>query len=375
MRGQFGALAPVELAPGVPATLVLDYRTAVRILYDPERFPADPRVWQSTVGADCPVLPIMRWRPVASRSTATAHVRYRQVVVATLDAVDLFDLHQTVETTALSVIDEFSRVGTADLVSQYAFPLTFAVVNALLGCPAEIGQRVVHGMAALLDCERAESGYTEIIEALSELVALKRTVPGDDIVTRMLHHSAALDDAEIIEEVMELYGGGIEPLQNLICNALLLMLTDERFGGGVVDGSLLTRDAIDEVLFTNPPLTNFCISYPRQPILLGGVWLPAHQPVLISIAACNGDPALGRIGDYTGNRSHLAWSAGPHTCPARSVAYLTAQDAIDQLLDVLPEISLAVTAEQLEWRPGPFHRSLRALPVEFPPLTPTGARG
>ncbi|WP_040793734.1 hypothetical protein [Nocardia paucivorans] len=32
-------LAPVELAPGIPATLVIGYYTAVRILNDPERFP------------------------------------------------------------------------------------------------------------------------------------------------------------------------------------------------------------------------------------------------------------------------------------------------------------------------------------------------
>lgn len=43
-------------------------------------------------------------------------------------------------------------------------------------------------------------------------------------------------------------------------------------------------------------------------------------------------------GSYIGNRSHLAWSTGPHTCPAKSVAYLTVQYAIDTLLDALPEM-------------------------------------
>lgn len=43
MRDQFGTLAPVWLAPGIPATLVIGYRTALEILHDPEHFPADPR--------------------------------------------------------------------------------------------------------------------------------------------------------------------------------------------------------------------------------------------------------------------------------------------------------------------------------------------
>jgi len=137
----------------------------------------------------------------------------------------------------------------------------------------------------------------------------------------------------------------------------------------MLGGSLSTRDGLDEVLFTDPPLTNYCITFPRQPILIDDVWLPAHQPVVISMAGSNNDPAIS-TGEYTDNRSHLAWSVGPHACPARSVASLIAQDAIDQLLDALPELHLAVPLDELVWRPGPFNRSLAALPVTFPKSPP-----
>jgi hypothetical protein len=52
MRRRYGALVPVDLAPGVPATLVVGYRHALRILHDPDHFPADPRRWQETVPPD-----------------------------------------------------------------------------------------------------------------------------------------------------------------------------------------------------------------------------------------------------------------------------------------------------------------------------------
>jgi hypothetical protein len=52
------------------------------------------------------------------------------------------------------------------------------------------------------------------------------------------------------------------------------------------------------------------------------------------------------------------------------MASLIAQEAIDQLLDALPEMRLAVRAEKLTWRPGPFHRALAALPVVFPKSPP-----
>src|SRR5262245_40089456 len=44
-RSQYGSLVPMELAPGVSATLVVGYQTALRILNDPEHFPAVTRSW------------------------------------------------------------------------------------------------------------------------------------------------------------------------------------------------------------------------------------------------------------------------------------------------------------------------------------------
>ncbi|MGW0177953.1 cytochrome P450 [Nocardia sp. NPDC003345] len=369
MRDAYGSLVPIELAPGVPATLVVGYRAALRILNDPARFPADPRAWQRDIPADCPVLPVLEWRPSAIRSAGAEHIRYRGVNTAGIDGIDLHALHSVVGRIAGPLINAFCESGGADLVTQYAFPLAFESINALLGCPPEIGGKVAAATQAVFDGVDAEHGNRMLGAAVLELIDLKRAEPGDDITSRVLAHPADLDESELIHQIVVLYGAGIEPLQNLIVNALLLILTDERFGGSLLGGALSTRDALDEVLFEDPPMANFSVTYPRQPILIDGVWLPAHQPVVISLAACNNDPAI-QAGDHTGNRSHLAWGAGPHACPARSAAYLIAQGAIDQLLDALPDVRPAVTADELVWRPGPFHRALAALPVTFPPAPP-----
>ncbi|MFC9997246.1 cytochrome P450 [Nocardia sp. NPDC127526] len=371
MRRRYGSLVPVELAPGVPATLVIGYHDAVRILNDPEHFPADPRVWQETVPDDSPVKPMLQWYPNVLRNSGAVHARYRQANVAAVDGVDLHGLHAIVEREALPLINSFCEQGEAELISQYAMPLVFAGLNDMLGCPPDIGARVAAGMAALFDSvdENAALGMQMLSEALLELIALKRREPGDDMVTRLLQHNAALDDTEMLYNIISIYGAGLEPQQNLIINTLRLILTDDRFAGDVLGGSLSTRDALDEVLFNDPPMANFSVSYPRQPMLINGTWLPAHQPVVISMTGCNNDPAISG-GERIGNRSHLAWSLGPHACPARSVASLVAQEAIDQLLDALPELRLAVPVDELVWRPGPFHRALAALPVVFPACPP-----
>lgn len=206
-------------------------------------------------------------------------------------------------------------------------------------------------------------------EAVQELVASKSTEPGDDVTTRLLRHAAGLDETEMTHQVVALYGVGMGPMQSLIINTLCLILTDDRFADEMLGGVLPTRDALDDVLFDDPPLPNASVTYPRQPVLIDDVWLPAHQPVVISLAGCNNDPEI-RAGDHSGNRSHLAWGAGPHACPAQDTAYLIAQEAIDQLLDALPDLRLAVPVQDLTWRPGPLHRTLAELPVAFPPTPP-----
>ncbi|WP_216893552.1 cytochrome P450 [Nocardia alni] len=368
LRERYGALAPVELAPGVPATLVIGYQTARRILNDPDHFPADPRIWQRDIPGDCPVLPLMEWRPNAFRSAGAEHARYRVPTVEALNAFDLFSLHGAIEKISAQLINAFCETGSAELISQYAYPLTFEVVNTMLGCPAEIGRRAADAMAAIFDGSDTDRADAMLVAALGDLIALKRKEPGNDITSRLLRHPVGLDDAEMNSQLVSFYGAGIEPLQNLIVNTLRMLMTDQRFAGGLLGGSLTTRAALDEVLFTDPPLSNLCTTFPRQPILIDGYWLAANQPVVIGIAACNNDPANG-AGDYLDNNSHLSWSTGPHACPARSVAYLVAQDAIDQLVDALPEMRLAAPAD-LTWRPGPFHRALSALPVTFPPSPP-----
>ena len=369
MRQRHGALAPVSLHPQVPATLVIGYHTAVRILHDPERFPADPRIWQQTVPAHCPILPMLEHRPNALRSAGEAHARYRAPNVDAIDNVRPHVLQSTVQRIALPLINQICGAGGADLLTQYAHPLAFQVLNTILGCPPEIGQRVAEGMAAIFEGVNAEQGNAMLGQALAELVDLKRRHPGRDVTTDLVMHPVGLNDLELLHQLVTLYGAGIEPLTNSIANTLRLILSDERFSGDILRGSLSVRDALDELLFVDPPLANFCVSYPQIPVEVDGVLLPAHQPVVISMAACNNDPAIASS-HFSGNRSHLTWSAGPHVCPAQSLAYMVTQVAIEQLLDALPEMELAVPVEQLTYRPGPFHRSLTGLPVLFPATPP-----
>ncbi|WP_333770171.1 cytochrome P450 [Streptomyces sp. IBSBF 2435] len=370
-----GSVAPVEIAPGVEATLVIGYQSALEVLRSPERFSKNPRRWQAladgSVPADSPVVPMMMHRPNALWSDGEEHARYRSAITDTLAQIDPNELRGHVEECADILIDRIGPDGTADLLSDYSAMLPMLVFNRMFGCPADIGDKLVFGMSRIFDAEAdAEKANQVLTEGGIELVALKRREPGADVTSWMMAHPAKLTDLEMLHQLALLMGAGTEPEQNLICNALLLLLSDDRFAGDLAGGSMPVDEALDEVLWTDPPLANYAVHYAIQDTEVDGVEVPAGRPVLVSFTAANTDPALS--GERrAGNRAHLAWSAGPHTCPAKSAARLIAAVAVEKLLDRLPDVELDCEVEQLEWRQGPFHRALTALPVRFPPIAVT----
>ncbi|WP_246843343.1 cytochrome P450 [Allokutzneria sp. NRRL B-24872] len=364
-----GQIAPVELAPGVPATLVVGYEAALEVLRNPGDFPRDGRRWAETVPEDCPVLPVMSYRPNCLMTDGSEHARFRGVITDSVARVDPNKVRAHVEATADMLINQFAQRGSADLLTEYAVALPLWVFTFLHGCPKDVGERMVTGMRDIVDMRDPEQANERLTTALLELIALKRAEPAQDMASWMMAHPAALTDEEILHQLFLMLGAGTEPEANLIANALRLLLSDHRFAGYVAGGSMRIEDALDEVLWTDPPVANLSASYPEREVLLAGRRLPAHQPVVISYAAANTDPEFGEE-HRSGNRAHLAWGAGPHACPVQGQARMVASIAIEKLLDRLPDLALGVPVEDLPWRESPFLRALSGLPVTFTAVRP-----
>ncbi|MDW6059425.1 cytochrome P450 [Streptomyces sp. FXJ1.4098] len=367
---QYGPIAPVELSPGVEAYLITSYSLALEVLRDTERFAKDPRGWRALnegrIPPDCPVGPMMMYRPNALFNDGEAHARLRGAITDSLTRLDPYALSEYVERSADTLINAFADRGEADLLADYAAAIPLLVFNELFGYPAEHGLRLVGTMARLFDSgEDAAEANQELLDYMASLIAAKRRRPAADITSWMLAHPSRLADDELLQQLMLILAAGTEPQLNLIANALRLLLSDDRFAGELSGGSLPVQDAIDEVLWTDPPLANFGTRFARQDLDLAGLRIRQGEPILTSYAAANTDPELTSDGRL-GNRAHLAWSIGAHRCPAESPARVIASVAIEKLLDRLPDMELAVPVDQLAWRTGPFHRALAALPVRFP---------
>lgn len=367
-----GPAGPVELAPGVDATLVVDYETALRVLQNPSLFIRDSRTWKALaegrVPLDSPVLPMLAYRPNAMMTDGTVHLRLRRAITDSLAKLNIRRVRRDVEPIAKYLIDQFSEHGRADLLNDYAKLLPLLLFNKLFGCPADIGDRLVSGMSGIFDGKDAAQALEEIDSSLMALIALKRRQPGDDVTSWLIQHDSGLTDDELLGQLTILMGAGVEPLRNLIGSALLLLLAPDTAGRS---SGMLVEEALDHVLWHQPPLANYAAHYPVQDVDMDGVVAEAGTPVIISFAGANSDPALTESGTSRGKGAHLAWGAGPHSCPAKDPARVIALTAIEELLNALPDMKLAVQEEELQWRPGPFHRALASLPVAFNPSAAT----
>ncbi|AOS64220.1 cytochrome P450 [Actinoalloteichus hymeniacidonis] len=364
---KYGAVAPVELSPGLTASLVTSYGPALEVLRDSETFPKDGRTWQATAPQDSPILGMLMYRPNVYHADGAPHARLRVTITDSFERVDANVLRRHIEQSADRLIDQFAGEGRADLLNDYAKTLPLMVLQLLMGFPKDKGDQMMAAMSRVFDGIEPEKSNMELAGLLVELIAMKRAEPGQDLTSWMLLHNAQLTDDEMIHQLVILLGAGVEPTQNWIANALRLLLSDDRFAGDLAGGSMPVEDALVEVLWTDPPFSNFCMTYPTRDVEVAGTVLPKDKPVLIGLAAANTDPELASEG-RAGNRAHLAFGGGAHVCPTQSQARLIASVAIEKLLDRLPDLELAVAADQLSWRPGPLHRALTALPVRFPPV-------
>jgi cytochrome P450 len=370
-----GPLAPVRIAPGIDALLVTDYQAAVDLLRDTHTFTKDPRAWQATVPADSPVLPMLGYRPTALFSDGDVHARYRDAINDSLALIEPHVLRAEVARVARQLIREFAATGSGDLVAQYARRLPLHVFTTWFGVPPEDSERIVDGIGGMFNsAEDSAAAYADLVTVVTELVAERRARPRRDLTSYFLGHPAGLDNDETVRQITLVMSAGHDPTTNLIGNALLHMLTDARYAGSLHGGAMTAHEAINEVLWQEPPLANFAAHYPRRDTEFHGVRLRAGQLLLVSFAGANtqSPPAPSDPGVRSGGSAHLSWSAGPHRCPAKQPALLIAMTAIEQLTSQLCDAELAVPASELMWRPGPFHRALVHLPVRFTPLDVTG---
>ncbi|MCD0485017.1 cytochrome P450 [Streptacidiphilus sp. ASG 303] len=376
LRRRHGAVAPVELDGGVPAWLVLGYREVHYVTSNDELFARDSRRWHAwdVIPEDWPLLPYVGYQPSVLFTEGAEHRRRSGAISDALFGVDQFELQATCEQIADELIDAFSGRGHADLMAEYAHQLPLLAVVRMCGLPGGETDALVRDLAASLDAgpdDDPVAAYGRVQERIQLLVEEKRERPGADIPSRLVLHPAGLTDEQIVQDLISVIAAAQQPTGNWIGNTLRLMLTDERFAVSLSGGRRSVGQALNEVLWEDTPTQNFIGRWAARDTELGGRRIRQGDLLILGLAAANTDPQVrpDAAAGAAGNQAHLSFSHGEHQCPypAPELAEVMAKAAVEVLLDRLPDVVVAVDADELVWRPSVWMRGLAALPVEFSP--------
>lgn len=374
LRRQHGSVAPALLEGGLTGWIVLGYRELQYVLSNDQLFARDSRRWnqRDRIPPDWGPGPGVHYRPCVLFTEGAEHRRRTGAISDALMGVDEFELRSETERIADKVIDAFIGAGAADLMSEYAHPVTMLVMSKVFGMSeAESSAMLTDLAASTSSVEGGNRAVETVTGKVRMLVERARRNPGPDVPSRMLARSEGLSEEELVNDLTVVLGAAHQPTVDWIGNTFRLMLTDSRFTISISGGRRSIGQALNEVLWEDSPSQAHIGRWASRNTQLGGQQIKAGDLLILGIAAANTDPQV-RPDFYNGamgNHAQMSFGHGEHRCPypAPDLAEVIAKAAVEVLLDRLPDVTIAVSPGALVWTPSVYLRGLSALPVTFTP--------
>jgi cytochrome P450 len=308
------------------------------------------------------------------------HTRLRKLVTKAFTPRVIEDLRPRIQSLVDEMLDAAEGRGEIDVISDFAFPLPFAVISEMLGVPASDGGKlrewsglIVRSLEPLVDPDtiRAIADAADaMFEHVNGLIAGQRKEPGAGLLSALIaaeEHGDVLSDEELVEQVTLLYIAGHETTVNLIGNGMLALLRNRDQLARLLDDPSLVPGAIEELLRYDSPV-QMTRRITLTEVEIGGKTIEKGAFCALVLASANRDPD--RFGD-DGERldvtrpeahQHLSFGGGPHYCLGAALARLEGEVAIGSLIRRFPNLDLA---GDIEWNGRLNLRGLERFPVRL----------
>ncbi|BBY32773.1 cytochrome [Mycolicibacter minnesotensis] len=271
-----------------------------------------------------------------------------------------------VEAITAAAVDAPATAVPFDFMAEIALPIPIAVIGEWLGLD-DVGLRVLQELSppivamlgTLADDEIVGAGAAaaaELTAAFLALAADRRAHPGDDLIS-FIAGDPDLELDEVAVNAVLLAVAGHETTANLL-GAGLLRLLDPLVGPAEVTAAMVT-----ELLRLDAPAQAVARTATVDQ-RIGGVHIPAGDPVLVVVAAANRDPGVYAEPDqFRPDRDGpppLSFGHGEHYCLGAALARLETTVALRAILAREPRL-----AGPVQWRDTPAIRGPLRMPVAF----------
>ncbi len=210
-----------------------------------------------------------------------------------------------------------------------------------------------------------------LIDLLTALIAQKRSMPADDLLSALVQASdvdGGLSFDELLSTAYLLILAGYETTVNLIGNGVFALLHNPSQLAALRADPSLMPSAVEEFLRFESPLNTATMRFTTEAVRVGDVEIPAGQLVLVALLGANHDSRQfddpDRLDVSRAPNPHLAFGHGIHHCLGAPLARLEGEIAIGRLLTRFERITLDPNII-LQYRNSTLMRGLTALPVRL----------
>ncbi|MEV0241554.1 cytochrome P450 [Streptomyces sp. NPDC050674] len=281
-----------------------------------------------------------------------------------------------IEEVAHRLVDEMAEHGPpADLARGLSVPLPNHTICALMDVPVAdrpLMLRLTQQMLATApDARQAAAEAKRHLRAyFSTLVAERRKDGGSDLINTMAacdQGEDPLTDDELAVLALTLILSGNDTATCEISNIAYTLLTRPDLLALLRRSPERLPRLLDELLRHIPFRKG--VGIPRvalEDVKLEGVLIRAGDYVHVSYLAANRDPAVFEDPDTLDadrpSRPHMTFGWGGHHCVASTLAVAELKTAIEVLFTRLPDLRLAVPAQDVRWDT----ETIRRFPLELP---------
>ncbi|HEV7965679.1 MAG TPA: cytochrome P450 [Actinoplanes sp.] len=370
----------VSCPTGLDAWLVSSYAGVREVLGDGRRFTARPGQAAHVLAAFDPDAPI---DGQFSRMDGPEHIRIRRNFAPQVShARRIAELRPLVQ----EIVDEaVDRLATArqpfELHIEFSRWITTAVIAELIGVQPDQRYLLHDAAMALFDTQTSPAELQQALGPLFGylygLVTARRAEPGDDVLSRMIVHSAGgdrpLSDDELVMMNAALLIAGFDTTASLLSHGLLALLsTPGQWDRLCADPGLAPSATEELVRYLGVGMG--LLRQATEDTTVEGVRIAAGDYVVVAVQSANRDPALHSDADVLDVArdpgAHIGFGHGAHSCVGQQIARIELTTVLSSLATRVPSLRLGQPLSEIPFKTDTVVRGPLELPVVWEKVLP-----